>query len=390
MKEFTNYVPTMFFFGRGSLDANGPDILPRYGKRAYIITSKFIENRENIALKDTCALLESLGIEYGYTEKVEENPPVRSLVAMMPEVRAFNPDFLIGVGGGSSIDSAKAVSVLLMYPAEQDNIPEATENLYQGSLPHQALYSDCKLPVFAVPTTAGTGAEVTAFSVVTNEETHAKQAISHPVFCTAAFLDSRYIEGAPDLILHTGAMDALAHAAESYMNKKGTQMNRYYADIAFDLFSQVKDNLINGCLEVEDYEKLAMFSNVSGMAFMRAGTTIPHGLGYALSTFKGVNHGLSRSVCLGEYLRVFKEPEHIDMVNHIVSRCGFKNLDEMCAYMAELIRRDMHITVTRAELEEWSHSFFNQKWRLTKHLEELNVDIIHGIYERSLKNYTVD
>ena len=84
MKAYTNYVPTMFFYGRGSLAENGKDILPRYGKRAYMITSRFIENRENIALKDACALLESLGIEYGCTENVEENPPIRSLVAMLP------------------------------------------------------------------------------------------------------------------------------------------------------------------------------------------------------------------------------------------------------------------------------------------------------------------
>ena len=389
MKAYTNYVPTMFFYGRGSLGEHGKNILPRYGKRAYIITSRFIENRENIALKDACTMLESLGIEYGYTENVEENPPIRSLVAMMPEVRAFNPDFLIGIGGGSSIDSAKAVSVLLDYPAEDDTIEAAAKNLYEGSLPHEALYSHGKVQVFAVPTTAGTGAEVTAFSVVTNEDTHVKQAISHPVFCVAAFLDGRYIENAPDLILCTGAMDALAHAAESYVNKKSNQMNRFYAEMAFTLFAQVKDNLRNESLTAEDYDKLVMFSNISGMAFMRSGTTIPHGMGYALSTFKGVNHGLSCSVSLGEYLKVFKEPENVALVQRIVSLCGFNDLDDMCEYMSALIKRNMNITVTEEEINEWSVNFFNQKWRLTRHPEELDVDIIHGIYERSLSHYIV-
>ena len=142
-------------------------------------------------------------------------------------------------------------------------------------------------------------------------------------------------------------------------------------------------------LQKDATDKLVMFSNISGMAFMRSGTTIPHGMGYALSTFKGVNHGLSCSVSLGEYLKVFKEPENVAHVNRIVSLCGFKDLDDMCEYMAALIKRNMHITVTEQEIDEWSVSFFNQKWRLTKHPEELNVDIIHGIYERSLRNYIV-
>ncbi len=389
MQSYTNYVPTMFFYGRGSLKANGPEILPRYGKRAYIITSRFIENRENIALKDACELLESLGIAYGYTEEVEENPSIRSIVQMMPEIRAFQPDFLIGVGGGSSIDSAKAVSVLLEHPAEMDNIPDATKSFYEGSLPHESIYSEGKLPVFAVPTTAGTGAEVTAFSVITNEETHAKLAISHPVFCVAAFLDATYIDGAPKLIIHTGAMDALAHAAESYVNKKSNQMNRYYGEIAFRLFAEVKDNMLNDCLTHEDYDKLAMMSNIAGMAFMRSGTTIPHGMGYALSTFKGVNHGLSCSVTLGEYLKVFKEPVNQQRAADVARLCGFASLDEMAEYMDKIIVQDMHITVTEEEIKEWSKSFFNMKYRLTKHPEVITEEDIHRIYNASLKSYIV-
>ena len=390
MQAYTNYVPTMFFYGRGSVKTNGAEILPRYGKRAYIVTSKFIENRENIALKDTMELLESLGIEYGYTENVEENPPIRSIVAMMPEIRAFEPDFLIGVGGGSSIDSTKAISVLLEHPAECDTIEKATEIFYEGSLPHESIYSEGKLPVFAVPTTAGTGAEVTAFAVLTNEETHAKLAMSHPVFCVAAFLDGTYIDGAPDLIIHTGAMDALAHAAESYVNKKSNQMNRYYGEIAFRLFSEVKDNMLNSTLTHEDYDKLAMMSNIAGMAFMRSGTTIPHGMGYALSTFKGVNHGLSCSVTLGEYLKVFKEQENKDRAARVAELCGFSSIDEMADYMSQIIVRDMHITVTVDEINKWSKDFFNMKYRLKKHPEEIDEDTIRTIYMASLKNYIVE
>ncbi len=386
MKPYTHFSPTIFFFGKNCLQEKA-DIFSRYGKKAYIVTSKFAEGCENLALKELTALFDSLGIAYGVTDAVEENPPIRNIVEMTKPVRAFQPDFLIGVGGGSSIDSAKAISVMLEYPAEYDNIPDATKALYDGDLPHEALYSDGKLPVLAIPTTAGTGAEVTAFSVITNEETHAKKAISHPVFCKVAFLDSRYMKDAPSFIIHTGAMDALAHGVESYVNKKGTDMNRAFAEIGFRLFAQFKDNMLNNCMTDEDYEKQTMFSNIMGFAFMRAGTTIPHGMGYALSTFKGVNHGLSCSVCLGEYLKCFKEQENIDRVNKAVTLCGFDTVDEFADYMAEIISRDLHITVTEEELEQWSHDFFNQTWRLTKHPEPITFEDVNRIYHASLKHY---
>lgn len=387
MKPYTFYVPTMFFYGKNSLKEKGKDLLPRYGKRAYIVTSKFIQGRENLALKDAEELLNSLGIAYDVTEGVEENPPIHTIVDMTKKIRPFEPDFLIGIGGGSSIDSAKAISVMLEYPEENDTWEAATKILYDGSLPHEALFSEGKVPVFGVPTTAGTGAEVTAFAVLTNEETHVKQSMSHPVFCAAAFLDSRYIQNAPDLIIHTGAMDALAHGVESYVNKKGEPMNRAMAEIGFQLFAQVKDNMLNHCLTEEDYERLAMMSNIMGMAFMRSGTTIPHGMGYALSTFKGVNHGLSCSVSLGEYLKCFQEQENIDRVHRAVTLCGFRDVNEFADYMAEIIARDLHITVTEEEINEWSKDFFRQTWRLAKHPEELNEDIIRCIYLASLKNY---
>lgn len=388
MKSYTFYAPTMFFFGRGCLQEK-TEVLKSFGKKAFLVTSPFPVGTKNLALEDAKRVLEDMGMSYLTTEEVEENPPIRTIVSMTQKAREFDPDFIIGVGGGSSIDSAKAISVLLDYPAENDNVADATRIFYDGTLPHEALWSEGKCPVLAIPTTAGTGAEVTAFAVLTNEETHVKQAMSQPVFCKAAFLDGRYLEGSPSLIIHTGAMDALAHGAESYVNKKGEPMNRRVAEIGFRLFSEFKDDMLNDCMTAEDYDKQMMFANIMGMAFMRSGTAIPHGMGYALSTFKGVNHGLSCSVTLGEYLKCFREEENIGRAEHIAELCGFDDLDDMAAYISEIISRDLHITVTEQELDTWTNDFFNQKWRLVKHPEELNVELIRRIYYKSLKNYLV-
>ena len=389
LKAYTFSVPTMFFFGRNCMKEKTA-VISHYGKKAFLVTSKFMDGVKNLALEETKELLTTLGIAYEVTEDVEENPSVRTIVSMTKKAKIFDPDFIIGIGGGSSIDSAKAISVLLEHPEADDSVEAATAMFYDGDLPHVSLFTEGKVPVLAVPTTAGTGAEVTAFAVLTNEETHNKKAMSHPVYCAAAFLDPRYVETAPNFIIHTGAMDALAHGVESYVNKKSEPMNRYMAEIGFNLFSQFKDNMLNDCMTEEDYDKQLMFANIMGMAFMRSGTTIPHGLGYALSSYKGVNHGLSCSVTLAEYLKCFKEPENIERANRVATLCGFENLDEMADYMGEIIRRDLHITVTETELNQWSKDFFSQTWRLAKHPEgHITEEDIRKIYFASLKNYIV-
>ena len=158
MKPYTFYVPTMVFSGRGCLEEKA-ELLKHFGQKALLVTSPFPDGIVNLALEDAKKVLTAQGIEYMVTDEVEENPPIRTIVSMTKKARTFNPDFLMGIGGGSSIDSAKAISVMLDYPAENDNLEDATNLLYDGTLPHEALHSDGSRPVLAVPTTAGTGAE---------------------------------------------------------------------------------------------------------------------------------------------------------------------------------------------------------------------------------------
>lgn len=386
MKPYTYYVPTMFFFGDHILEQKAPILFEKYGKKAAIITTKFLEGCENTALTDTCEVLEKSGIAYVVNDETEENPSVRNVLEITKKLMDEDVDFLIGVGGGSPIDCAKSISVLMAHPEGLKGIEEATEVFYDGSLPFETLWSEGALPVFAVPTTAGTGSEVTCFAVLTDEKAHTKRAISHPVYCVAGFLDARYIVNAPEIIIVTGAMDALAHGCETYVNKTSNQMNRAMAEIGFRLFSEVKDHLRDRCLEKEDYEKLVMFSNIMGIAFMRNGTTLPHGMSYPLSHFKGVNHGLSCSVTLGEYYRNFRDKT---LVNRAVELCGFKDVDEFAEYCRQIVSYSLDITVTEEEIEAWADDFITIEDRMKKHPEKVTRDDIVHIYHEALKNYIV-
>lgn len=379
MNAFKHFSPTAVFFGEYCIKNNAA-FIATLGKRAYIITSKFPNGCRNYALEDAEETLLGLGIEYEITSDVQENPPVSNIVHMTNAIREYAPDFLLGVGGGSSIDSAKAVSVLIGQPADCD----AAAMFFDGPVPFDANKGVGTLPVIAVPTTAGTGAEVSCFSVLTNEQTHTKRAIAQPVFCEAAFLDSRYIREAPAFIIHTGALDALAHGVECYVNNTSNCINRSLAEIGFKLFSQYKDNMLNNCLTNEDFDKLILVSNIMGVAFMRSGTTLPHGMGYPLSHFKHVSHGLACSITLGEYLKIFKDES---IVMPIVEQCGFKSVDEFADYLSVIIARDLHIEVSEQEIDQWAEDFFSLKYRLAKHPEPVVFEDIKNIYSNSLKNY---
>lgn len=382
MKAFRHYVPTCMYFGTNCVKEN-KSVFANYGKRAYIVTDEFYAGCRNYALEDVEEVLKELGIEYAVTDKTEDNPPVESCVAITAEARKFAPDFIIGIGGGSALDTAKAVDFLLTQPEDVD----VYGVLFGGAPFYAHVYNELKLPLIGIPTTAGTGSEVTGGTVLTRNDVDNKDTAHHKLYCFDAFLDARYIRESPDFLIYTGAMDALAHGVETYINIKSNPMNRAVAAVGMQLFSEYKDNMLNNCLTDEDFEKMMMTSNIMGQAFMQAGTCLPHGMGYPLSHYKGVNHGLSCSVTLGEWLRGFKDQS---IVAPVVKMCGFNNTDEMADYINELLARAMHITVTRDEIVAWAKQFCSNPDKISRNPEPVTVDGIIGIYNRALAKYIVD
>ena len=220
---------------------------------------------------------------------------------------------------------------------------------------------------------------------MTRADIHTKLAIFPWVYCTVAFLDSRYIEGIPEFIIHTGAFDALAHGVESYIHVKNNPMNRMFAEFAFGLFKQFKDHMKTGELTEEDYENIMLHSFVQGLAFSStdALTTIPHGMGYPLSHIKYVNHGLSCAIFLAEYVRNFKDQS---IVQPIVEMCGFKDSDEFAAYCKSILEKDVDIEVSDDELNQWTDDFM-KTGRTSSNPEPLDRDAIYNLYKKSLAPY---
>lgn len=383
LKDFKFHSPAPVYFGHETVK-NNAELIASYGKRCYITTTRFPAGCENEALKDFISVCDAKGIEYLVNEDVVENPTVESCVAMTREAREFGADFFAGIGGGSSMDTAKCVSVLLTQPEDVDAYDFLFKNPGDAADPWRRPY-DCK-PVICIPTTAGSGSEVTGFYVLTRDDTDTKDTPMIMVFAAAALLDPKYLKTAPQFVIDTGVMDALSHGIETSLNVKSNYLNRAIASIGFGLFRQVKDHLLSGELTDDDYDIITLHSCIMGIAFYQAGTLIPHGMGYYLSHHKGLNHGLACSITEGEYLRCV-DPE---LVKPILDACGFDSVDAFADYVRVMTNRDVHMSVTNAECEAWAADFVKLKHRLARHPGTLTYEDVVGIYKRALSAYITD
>ena len=142
MKAFRHYVATPVYFGENVVRDN-KQLFATYGKRAFIVTDEFLDGCRNYALEDVTAVLDELAIPYAVNDKTEDNPPVESCAAIAAEARKFKPDFIIGIGGGSALDTAKVVDYLLTQSEDVD----VYDALFSGAPFYEHVYQELQLPL---------------------------------------------------------------------------------------------------------------------------------------------------------------------------------------------------------------------------------------------------
>lgn len=379
MQSFSFVSPTSVILGKNCIFQN-QDLIASFGRKAFIISSRFTCGCENLALKDIAAVLNALEIDYTVFEDAEENPSVESVASVAKEIRSFAPDFLIGIGGGSALDTAKAANVLLRYPADQDPY----EVLYGKKQRFTPVLSDGLLPMIAMPTTAGSGSDTAGCAVLTRSDTDTKLSMFHRSYYNVSFLDVKYIQNSPQFLLDSGAMDTLAHGIESYLSVRASETSRNMAAYGLRLFAEFKDDLLARSLTEDDMEKMLTAASFQGIVVMMTSTTIPHGMGYPLSHFKNVNHGMSCIIFLGEFLR---ELEDKQAVKEVLTLCGFSDLEEFCAYIRALAARNLHFTVTEKDINAWTDGVMLLKARFENVPERISRDAVLRIYRTALAPY---
>ena len=234
------------------------------------------------------AELETAGVKYAVYDGVQPNPTINNIEDAVALYKENNCEGIIAFGGGSPMDCAKACGARIVRPNK--TVPQMRGQLKViKKLP----------PLFAVPTTAGTGSEVTLAAVVSNPETHEKNAINDPrLRPKVAVLDPELTVGLPKKITSTTGMDALTHAGEAYIGHSNTKKTKQAAEKATKM---IFDNIL---LAYEDGKNITARKNMleasylAGVAFTRAYVGYVHAIAHNLGGTYGTPHGLANAVIL--------------------------------------------------------------------------------------------
>jgi alcohol dehydrogenase class IV len=362
--EFKYSMPTEVHFGEDVILKN-KEIFRTIGSKALIVTGRS-SAKKNGSYDDVKRALTETGVEYILFDEVEENPSLETIEKGSELGKINHVDFVIGIGGGSPLDAAKAMAVFIKNPdVNKDNIFSA------GKL--------ASIPVVAVPTTSGTGSEVTQYSIVTTHQEKTKKNLGQSIFPRIAFLDSRYTHNMPYDITVNTAIDAFTHLVEGYLNSNSTYMSDIYGEKGFELFKYCFENLVSKDLNPEFRKMVMLASAMGGMQIAQTGTSLPHGMGYPLTYFKGLPHGLANGVLTIEYLKSFRNQTKI---NRMLKLLGFSHLGELESVLNRLI--DVKLDVTEEEIYEYSKQLISNKGKLKNHTEEVSLGDIVCIYRKSL------
>lgn len=364
--DFKYEMPTRIFFGEEVVLKN-KEVFSAIGSKALIVTGRR-SAKTNGSYHDVSKALSTTGVDHLLFDEVEENPSLETIEKGSKIGKDNQVDFVIGIGGGSPMDAAKAIAVFIKNPdINMDNI------FTSGKLE--------SIPVVAVATTSGTGSEVTQYSIVTSNKEKTKKNLGQSIFPRLAFLDSKYTYNLPYDITVNTAIDAFTHLVEGYLNTNSTCMSDIFGEKGFELFKCCFDKLLSKELDQVFRSKVMMASALAGIQIAQNGTSLPHGMGYPLTYFKGLPHGLANGVLTIEYLKSFKDQTKIKRMLNVL---GISKIEELEIIFNSLI--DVKLDITAEEIKEYSINFYANKNKLKNHTEEVSLEDIIGIYSKSLIN----
>ncbi len=292
------------------------------GKKAMIVTGRH-SAKANGSYDDVCAVLKEAGIDHVLFDQVEENPSIETVMKARDIAVSEHVDF--GIGGGSPLDASKAIALMAFHKEEN------ADYLYNNK-------DTCRLPLIVIPTTCGTGSEVTGVSVLTIHAKKTKSSIPHKLFADVALIDGKYLASAPAKVILNTAVDALGHLWESYCNADANDYSRMYVDAGLKVWRRNKEALLAAAKDpelfksftAEQFGDLMRASEFAGMAIAQDGTSLPHALSYPVTYELHMAHGPAIGYFLAGYLAEADEADR----NYMLNTAGFESLDEWKQYYA--------------------------------------------------------
>jgi len=243
---------------------------------------------KNGTIQRITTLLEGKGCEYKLHSGIKKNPDTQAVLDGVREMKDFMPDAIIAVGGGSAIDAAKAMAVMYEYP------DLTFETMAEGTIPDKRE----RIRVIAIPTTSGTGTEVTRSAVITYRDGNIKIGLKSTSFIPdMAILDGELTLSMPKHVAAETGMDAMTHAVECYINKN---IDDYTECLALGAIQGLFECLPSSCLEGDAFcrEKVHNYQCIAGSAFANVGLGMAHGISHSIGGLLDFGHGLINAVVL--------------------------------------------------------------------------------------------
>ena len=271
-------------------------------KRAFIVTDNFLY--KNGYTKEICAQLDAMGVQHATFFDVEPDPTLACARAGAAQMAAFQPDVIIALGGGSAMDAAKIMWVLYEHP-EADFMEMAMRFVDIRKRIYDFPKMGEKAYFIAIPTTAGTGSEVTPFAVITDEASGIKYPLAdYELLPDMAIVDADLMMNAPKGLTAASGIDAVTHALEAYASMLATDYTDSLALGALkNLFTYLPRAYDNGAEDVQAREKTANAATMAGMAFANAFLGICHSMAHKLGSFHHLPHGVANALLIGEVMR---------------------------------------------------------------------------------------
>ena len=300
------------YFGEGARKVLPEEIKKRGFKKVLVVTDESLY-KAGVSTKIT-DLLEANKIDYVLFHDVKPNPPIKNVLDGVEMCKGEKCDLIVAVGGGSSIDTAKGISIIIANPDRSDVV----------SLNGVSNTKNKGLPIIALPTTAGTAAEVTINYVITDPEKEIKMVcVDEHDIPIMAIVDTELMASMPKSIASSTGMDALTHAIEGYITKSRNIMSQMFSMKAIQL---IYDNLAKAVNKKDQdaINKVGLGQYIAGMAFSNVGLGIVHSMAHQLGAVYDTPHGLANAILLPtvmefngevsyeEYRKILTEAMHID------------------------------------------------------------------------------
>ena len=300
------------YFGEGARKVLPEEIKKRGFKKVLVVTDESLY-KAGVSTKIT-DLLEANKIDYVLFHDVKPNPPIKNVLDGVEMCKNEKCDLIVAVGGGSSIDTAKGISIIIANPDRSDVV----------SLNGASNTKNKGLPIIALPTTAGTAAEVTLNHVITDLEREIKMVcVDEHDIPIMAIIDTELMASMPKSVASSTGMDALTHAIEGYITKSRNIMSQMFSMKAIQL---IYDNLPKAVNEKNQdaINKVGLGQYIAGMAFSNVGLGIVHSMAHQLGAVYDTPHGLANAILLPtvmefngevsyeEFRTILTEAMHID------------------------------------------------------------------------------